>query len=56
MEDFQFMGIWCIYLPHPKLPGNYECWYDDEDFIGRFSTKKECEKAIKKYLKQLYDM
>lgn len=60
MEDFEYKGIICLYLPHPKLQGKYECWLadsyeDDKDhFIGRFNTKQQCKKAIEKYLKELF--
>jgi hypothetical protein len=45
-DDFEYLGFYVYYLPHPALYGNWEIFKDDE-FIARVCSKKEAKKICK---------
>lgn len=57
MEDFEYRGILCEYLPHPNLIGKYEISIEMDkngiNFLGRFNTRKECRNKIDLYLSDI---
>jgi hypothetical protein len=45
-DDFEYLGFFIYYLPHPSLYGNWEIFKDNE-FIKRVGNKKEAKKLCK---------
>jgi hypothetical protein len=45
-NDFEYLGFFIYYLPHPALLGSWEIFKNDE-FIARVFTKTEAKKLCK---------
>ena len=51
MEDFEYKGHICLFLPHPKLYGNYEIYQiegEKEHILSRAKDKSDCIRIIDK--------
>jgi hypothetical protein len=45
-EDFEYLGFFIYYLPHPSLYGKWEI-YKNNEFFARAESKKEAKKLCK---------
>jgi hypothetical protein len=50
-EDFDYKGYDVFYIPHPKLYGNFEVWFNSESFIGRTLSVIEAKAMINRHIK-----
>lgn len=53
-EDFEYKGHLCLYLPHPKLTGDWEIYKLDgegESILGRASSPEDCKVRIDRNIK-----